>query len=131
LAVSPGAPQPTPPNQDETQKAWTALRIAAGVRCRRHDLRHTITKLAESDASDSTIMAIAGHLSRAMLERYSHVRMGAKRRAVEALTIKPKRDGQRNGHSKAETAGESKKLGFQAIVFMVGATGLEPVTSCV
>jgi hypothetical protein len=32
-------------------------------------------------------MAIAGHLSRAMMERYSHIRMDAKRKAVEALRI--------------------------------------------
>jgi hypothetical protein len=30
-------------------------------------------------------MAIAGHVSREMLEHYSHVRQGAKRRAVESL----------------------------------------------
>ena len=59
-------------------------------RCRIHDLRHTaITKLAESGASDSTIMALAGHLSRAMMERYSHIRMNAKRQAVESLSLKP------------------------------------------
>jgi len=51
-----------------------------------HDLRHcAITCLAESGASDSTIMAIAGHLDRAMLEHYSHIRMDAKRKAVEAI----------------------------------------------
>ena len=67
------------------------LRTEAKVSCRIHDLRHTaITKLAESGASDSTIMALAGHLSRAMLERYSHIRMNAKRQAVEALSLKPK-----------------------------------------
>jgi integrase len=70
--------------------AWGSLRAAAGVRCRIHDLRHTaITKLAESGASDSTIMSIAGHLSRAMLERYSHIRMNAKREAVKAMTLEP------------------------------------------
>ena len=56
-----------------------------------HDLRHTaLTELAESGASDSTIMALAGHLSRATLERYSHIRMNAKRQAVESLSLKPK-----------------------------------------
>jgi hypothetical protein len=49
-----------------------------------------MTKLAETGASDSTIMALAGHLSRAMLERYSHIRMNAKRQAVESLSLKPK-----------------------------------------
>jgi len=51
-----------------------------------HDLRHcAITQLSENGASNSTIMAIAGHVSRRMLERYSHVRMEAKRNAMEAL----------------------------------------------
>ncbi len=36
--------------------------------------------------SEQTIMAIAGHVSRKMLERYSHIRMEAKRAALEALT---------------------------------------------
>lgn len=51
-----------------------------------HDLRHcAITSLAESGAADSTIMALAGHVNRKMLERYSHVRMEAKRTAMETL----------------------------------------------
>jgi hypothetical protein len=44
-----------------------------------------MTKLAESDASNQTIMAIAGHMSQDMLAHYSHIRSAAKRRAVEAL----------------------------------------------
>jgi hypothetical protein len=32
-----------------------------------------------------TIMSIAGHVSREMLEHYSHIRQQAKRKAVEAL----------------------------------------------
>ncbi len=32
---------------------------------------------------ESTMLALMGHMSRAMLERYSHVRMAAKREAVE------------------------------------------------
>ena len=36
-----------------------------------HDLRHqAITELAESKASDSTIMSIAGHVSRKMIAHY-------------------------------------------------------------
>lgn len=51
-----------------------------------HDLRHlAITKLAESEASDSTIMSIAGHMDRAMLEHYSHIRDDAKRKAVNGM----------------------------------------------
>jgi integrase len=67
--------------------AWETARKKACVPCRFHDLRHTfISRLAESQASDSTVMALAGHVSRAMIERYSHIRMEAKRRAVEDLS---------------------------------------------
>jgi hypothetical protein len=53
-----------------------------------HDLRHTaITTLAEGQNSDSTVMALAGHVSRQMMEHYSHIRMDAKRRAVEGLSL--------------------------------------------
>jgi integrase len=51
-----------------------------------HDLRHqAITEMAEAGASDATIMAVAGHLDRAMMEHYSHVRMAAKRDALGKL----------------------------------------------
>jgi len=51
-----------------------------------HDLRHqAITELAEGGASDATIEAVAGHMSRRMLEHYSHVRMAAKRTALDKL----------------------------------------------
>jgi Phage integrase family len=57
----------------------------AGLRF--HDLRHhAITELAESQASDQTVMAIAGHVSPKMLAHYSHVRLEAKRRALDALS---------------------------------------------
>ncbi len=65
--------------------AWK--RAAAAFRgLRFHDLRHlAVTKLAESEASDATIMAIAGHMSREMMEHYSHVRAEAKRKAVDSI----------------------------------------------
>lgn len=68
--------------------ARSAWRLAAksfrGFRF--HDLRHqAITELAEGGASDATLMAVAGHLTRDMLEHYSHVRMTAKRDAVSKL----------------------------------------------
>ena len=37
------------------------------------------------DAGDVVIVSIAGHVSRAMLSRYSHVRMEAKRRALDGI----------------------------------------------
>jgi hypothetical protein len=57
----------------------------AGLRF--HDLRHhAITELAESQASDQTIRSIAGHVSEKMLEHYSHIRLDAKRTALDALS---------------------------------------------
>jgi hypothetical protein len=54
-----------------------------------HDNRHTlITELAESGAGDEVIMSIAGHVSRAVLSRYSHVRMEAKRRALDEIAAR-------------------------------------------
>jgi hypothetical protein len=41
--------------------------------------------MAEAGASDATLMAVAGHMSRRMLEHYSHVRMAAKRTALDKL----------------------------------------------
>jgi integrase len=84
-----GKPTPSDPTKHITDVtgAWDVLRKSAGVKCRLHDLRHTAaTKMAEADVPESTMLAIMGHMSRAMLERYSHVRMAAKRKAVEALS---------------------------------------------
>ncbi len=48
--------------------------------------RHTfITELAEKGVLDQTIQAIAGHLSKRMLDHYSHIRIAAKGAAVEDL----------------------------------------------
>jgi integrase len=65
--------------------AWK--RSAAPLRgLRFHGLRHqAITEMAEGGASDATMMALAGHRSRRMLEHYSHVRMAAKRTALDKL----------------------------------------------
>jgi hypothetical protein len=43
---------------------------------------------SESGAGDEVIMSIAGHVSRAMLSRYSHVRMEAKRRALDEIATR-------------------------------------------
>jgi len=67
--------------------AWRHALRRAGFHCRFHDLRVTaITKLAEGQASEMTITAIAGHVSRRMLEHYSRIRTEAKRRALEAIS---------------------------------------------
>jgi integrase len=85
-----GTPLPSDPTRPVTdiKRAWGTLRKLAGVSCRFHDLRHTVaTRMAEAGAPETTMLALMGHMSRAMLERYSHIRMAAKRTAVEALTL--------------------------------------------
>jgi len=87
------------------RSAWRTLTKKAGLPgFRFHDLRHcAITQLAEHGTSDSTIMAIAGHVSRRMLERYSHVRMEAKRTAMESLAASTRMSGYvTNEDTKAE-----------------------------
>jgi len=76
--------------------AWRALRDAAGLpRFRFHDLRHTvITELAELGVADHVLESISGHLSRRMLEHYSHIRIDAKRQALDALD-----DSRRGAHT--------------------------------
>ena len=88
-----GKPLPQDPERPATsfKTAWAKVKREAGVIGRWHDNRHTfITDLAESgEASDETIQELAGHVSKRMLQHYSHIRMQAKRRAVDALTVKP------------------------------------------
>jgi len=73
--------------------AWRSLRESAGLTgLRFHDLRHTIiTELAEMGVPDHVMESISGHLSRRMLEHYSHVRLDAKRKALDELDVWRKR----------------------------------------
>jgi len=83
-----GRPRPTDPTRPITtfKTAWRNVRKNAKVTGRWHDNRHTlITDLAESGAGDQTIMDIAGHVSKRMLRHYSHIRMEAKRAALESI----------------------------------------------
>lgn len=87
-----GSPEPCDPTRHvkELKRAWTEVRKRSGVCCRLHDLRHTFaTGLAERGVSEGTMLALMGHMSRAMLERYSHIRMAAKREAVSAILLRP------------------------------------------
>jgi hypothetical protein len=63
-----------------------ALRLS-GLHYRWHDLRHTyISRLAGSPtASQATIRSLAGHVSKRMLDRYSHIRNEANVAAVASL----------------------------------------------
>jgi integrase len=71
--------------------AWRSLTQAAALKgLRFHDLRHqAITELCEMGLSDMTIMGIAGHVSRDILEHYSHIRLDAKRKALDGLQTVP------------------------------------------
>jgi integrase len=83
-----GGPSPSDPTRPFTtlKTLWNNVRKNAQVKGRWHDNRHTpITDLAESRAGDQTIMDIAGHVSKQMLKHYSHIRMEAKRRALESI----------------------------------------------
>ena len=73
--------------------AWRNLCKTAGLTgLRFHDLRHTIiTELAEMGVPDHVLESITGHLSRRMLEHYSHIRLQAKRNALEALDLRRKK----------------------------------------
>ena len=87
-----GKPWPTDPTRPIVtfKTSWCNVRKKAGVTGRWHDNRHTlITDLAESGAGDETIRDIAGHVSKQMLKHYSHIRMEAKRRALEAIVAGP------------------------------------------
>jgi hypothetical protein len=54
------------------------------------------------------IMSIAGHVSRAMLSRYSHVRMEAKRRALDEIATRQRTaDTKRQEAAKQQEAAEA------------------------
>ncbi len=71
----------------EWKTAWKAVCKGAKVAYRWHDLRHTfVSRLAENPMnSEETIRSLAGHVSREMLARYSHIRIAAKKQAIASL----------------------------------------------
>ncbi len=74
-----------------------------------HDNRHTlVTELAESGAGDQTIMDIAGHVSKQMLKHYSHIRMEAKRTALESI-VKKSEPGATSGEGNGYVGGSLQK----------------------
>jgi len=101
-----------------------------------HDLRHhAITELAESQASDSTIMAIAGHVSPEMLQHYSHVRIQAKRTALDGISTRRadsiNLEGLAGGYdTNNDTSQRTDAEGFtQVVENMVDLSGIEPLAS--
>lgn len=60
-----------------------------------HDLRHTVvTRLLEAGEPDHVVESITGHLSRRMLEHYSHIRLAAKKQALDRLGVRKRSGGQ-------------------------------------
>jgi integrase len=110
----------------EWKKAWKIACKGAGVVYRWHDCRHTfITRLAENPGvSEETIRALAGHVSRKMLERYSHIRMAAKQAAILGLekavaaVVEPDSDPER-AQNWAQS-GKADRLNHQKVLDLIG-----------
>jgi integrase len=94
-----------------------------------HDLRHqAITELAESKASDQTIMSIAGHVSKKMLQHFSHLRLDAKRNALDRKPA-PRSDA-RDTKKSYDTKIQREMEGMPQVAdFMVELSGIEPLAS--
>ena len=113
-----GKGQPNDPTRPVTtlRTAWTKVRKNAKVVGRWHDNRHTlVTELSESGAGDEVIMSIAGHVSRAMLSRYSHVRMEAKRRALDEIAAR-QRAADEKRKAQAERREQAAMVPLSAVV---------------
>jgi integrase len=99
------------PNQPigSWKRAWSSAKKAAAVESRWQDLRHSCaSRLAAGGATDQTLQALLGWMSPKMIERYSHVRAEAKRRAVMVFDEPQKPNGTpRNHHSKAGSDGKN------------------------
>ncbi|MEO8451895.1 MAG: tyrosine-type recombinase/integrase [Gemmatimonadota bacterium] len=112
--------------------AWRALRDAAGLQgLRFHDLRHTvITELAELGVADHVLESISGHLSRRMLEHYSHIRIDAKRQALDALDAARRRadsdgtieDAKREGNDEEQNPAPDRREMPIAVTFRDGTS---------
>ena len=73
--------------------AFRAIGKACGMRwvTPTHFRHQAITKLLESGAPDETVRAIAGHVSQRAMSYYSHIRIEAKKIALDRLQPLPKK----------------------------------------
>jgi hypothetical protein len=80
-------------------------------------------------------MSIAGHVSRKMLAHYSHVRLDAKRNALDALTMGRGKQGDSERASKGYDTNNDTKESLTSIPkpyvidSLVELSGIEPLTS--
>ena len=85
--------RPIDPTQPVTslKTAWETVRDKAGVRCRFHDsaalLLHQTGggRRAREHVPERMMLDMMGHVSPAMLRRYSHIRAQSRRKAIAAL----------------------------------------------
>ena len=88
-----GSYDPTKPASESwLRKQWDKMRKEAGFPwLRPHDMRHQIvTKLLEDGQPEEVVRAIAGHVSREMMEHYSHTRTKRKFQALQSISPKKK-----------------------------------------
>jgi integrase len=112
------------------RKAWLGACKGAGVRYRWHDLRHTfVSRLAESASiSEQTIRSLAGHVSRQMLQHYSHIRSQAKQSAIRCLEDQASAPVlQEGGHKIAHNSNTDNSP--DDAKSLVGPPGFEPGTN--
>ena len=80
-------------------------------------------------------MDIAGHVSKKMLRHYSHIRMEARRNALDALSMKPVQMGDSRDTTEGYDTNNDTKLrremeGMPQVVdSVVELSGIEPLTS--
>jgi integrase len=79
-----------PASRSWLRKQTVKMRSATGIpHVRPHAFRHlAVTELLESGVPEQTVVAIAGWVSRKMIETYSHARIEAKADAVRVLDKK-------------------------------------------
>jgi hypothetical protein len=85
-----------------------------------------ITELAEMGVADHVLESISGHLSRRMLEHYSHIRIDAKRQALDALDA-ARRAVPANGNGNQN---DGKETEIEAVVEVPTALRHSHVTVC-
>jgi hypothetical protein len=75
------------------------------------------------------MLALLGHRSRAMLERYSHIRMRAKREAVAFSTSETAAEYGWGPHTLHHTRHLKRNLvACKLMKYLVSAVGIEPTT---
>lgn len=80
-----------PASKSWLRKQTDKMRVATGIsHIRPHAFRHlAVTELLESGAPEGTVIALAGWVSKNMIQTYSHARIEAKFDAVKRLEKRP------------------------------------------